>query len=104
MSELPSKDDQHTLPESKALYVDQVCNRFERAWQTGTRPRLEDYLTDVGEPVRSALLRELVLLDIDYRCLRGEDPQPADYLAAFPTLDSEWLVREMAGQAKARSE
>jgi serine/threonine-protein kinase len=104
MSNLPVKDDQHTLPESKALYVDQVCNRFERAWQTGTRPRLEDYLANVGEPARSALLRELVLLDIDYRRLRGEDPQPADYLGAFPTLDAEWLAQEMARPAKACSE
>jgi serine/threonine-protein kinase len=104
MSELPSKDDQYTLPESKALYVDQICNRFEEAWQTGSRPRMEDYLADVGDPMRSALVRELVLLDIDYRRLSGEDPQPADYLAAFTTLDSEWLAREMVAPTKARSD
>jgi WD40 repeat protein/tRNA A-37 threonylcarbamoyl transferase component Bud32 len=103
MNDLPSKNDHHTLPESRARFVDEVCTRFERAWQTGPRPRLEDYLADVGEPIRSPLLRQLVLLDFAYCRLRGESPQLADYLAAFPTLEAEWLEREMAVPAPAHS-
>jgi tRNA A-37 threonylcarbamoyl transferase component Bud32 len=96
MSAPSPHDNRHTLAESQALHIDQVCNRFEEAWQAGPRPQLADYLSEMAEPARSALLRELILLDVDYRRLAGEDPKPAEYLAAFPSLGADWLTREMA--------
>jgi WD40 repeat protein len=78
-----------------ARRIDQACNRFEHAWRDGT-PRIEDFLEGVEEPERSVLLRELVLLDIDYRRLRGQTPQAGDYSPRFPDLDSAWLAAALA--------
>jgi serine/threonine-protein kinase len=78
-------------PESEYLalewQVDAVCLRFEAAWQAGQRPDLEAYLADAQEPLRSALLRELIALDIEYRRRAGESPSLEDYRDRFPELD-----------------
>jgi tRNA A-37 threonylcarbamoyl transferase component Bud32/uncharacterized protein YjeT (DUF2065 family) len=63
--------------------VDEVCSRFEAAWQTGPRPHLEQYLQAVQHALRSALLRELLALDLAYRRKEGEKPSPAEYRARF---------------------
>jgi serine/threonine-protein kinase len=55
------------LPSTAAGRVDQVCHRFEDAWQAGQEPRLEDYLTQVPESDRPALRAELALLERHYR-------------------------------------
>jgi serine/threonine-protein kinase len=51
--------------------ADQECDRFEAAWKAGQRPRLEDHLEAVMEADRPGLLRELILLEVDYRRLAG---------------------------------
>ena len=96
MSDLwqPSRDD---LPPSARERIDKVCNRFESAWKAARsnnnpRPIIEDYLGNASEPERSALERELVALDIDYRHLEGENPGPDEYLSRFRKLDKAWLV------------
>ena len=66
------------------LRIDQVCLAFEAAWKSAAEPRVEQYLADVAEPERSALLRELLLLDVDYRHRRGEGPTPEEYRDRFP--------------------
>ena len=80
-----------SLPGALQKRVDRACDDFESAWLAGRRPKLEDYLGGLLEPERSALVRELVLLEVDYRSGAGEDPQPEDYFARFPTLDSAWI-------------
>src|SRR5262245_29758723 len=80
--------DTHPLPPlspAAARQVDQTCDRFEAAWKARPRPRLEDYLDTGGEPERSALLRQLLLLDWDYRRRAGDDPRAAAYHARFPS-------------------
>jgi hypothetical protein len=76
--------------------LDEVCDRFEAAWKAAdtpaARPRIEDYLADVPAPQRPALLRELILLETDYRRLAGDRPRPEDFLARFPELDATWLA------------
>jgi WD40 repeat protein len=74
-----------------ASLVEVVCQRFEAAWKAGQRPGIEGYLKDAQEAARSALLRELVALDIEYRCRLGERFRPGDYRHRFPDLDPEWL-------------
>jgi len=65
-----------------AEQVDETCDRFEVARKSAAatieRPRIEDYLGAIAERERGGLLSELVLLDIYYRRLHGEDPQPAE--------------------------
>jgi tetratricopeptide (TPR) repeat protein/tRNA A-37 threonylcarbamoyl transferase component Bud32 len=98
MSDAPWSGNE-SLPLTMAQRVDAVCCRFEQAWKEGRRPALEDYLADTPEPERPALLRELVPLDADYRRAHGEDPQPQDYHARFPSLDPQWLTQVLAAPA-----
>jgi serine/threonine protein kinase len=87
------------LPATEALQVERTCNRFEAAWQaagTGTPPRIEDHLGAVPEPGRAALLGELIALDVAYRRLRGEDPQPEEYRQRFPALAPALLTGALA--------
>jgi WD40 repeat protein/tRNA A-37 threonylcarbamoyl transferase component Bud32 len=89
---------------SLARRVDEVCDRFEIAWREGQQPCIEDYLGDASEPERSALLWELILLDIHYRRQRGETPQVEDYGPRFPELDADWFAEAAAAeQAEADS-
>ena len=73
MSEpMPHRDE--TLSLSAERRVDAVCVQFERALQAGQPARIEDYLRDTPEPERSALLRELLRLEVYYRIRCGESP------------------------------
>jgi WD40 repeat protein/tRNA A-37 threonylcarbamoyl transferase component Bud32 len=100
VSEAPSLQSE-PLPESVGRLVDQVCNRFEAACKAGGRPRIEDFLGDTPEPARSALLRELVVLEAYYRRARGESCPTHEYQARFPHLDPIWLAEAIAGDAQA---
>src|SRR5262245_47780093 len=85
-----------SLPAEVGLRVHEVCTRFESAWREGPRPRVEEYLGDTPEPARQALLRELVLLDVEYRRRQGQAPSPDDYGRLFPSGPPGWLARELA--------
>src|SRR4051812_37179341 len=61
------------LTPSQALRLDRACNAFEAAWRECPPPRIEDALAGWSEPGRSALLRELVHLEVYHRRARGED-------------------------------
>src|SRR5262245_50834827 len=85
-----------SLPLTVELWVYDVCNRFEAAWREGHRPRVAEFLDDAPAPGRAALLRELILLDVEYRRGQGESPCAEDYRSVFPTLPPDWLARESA--------
>lgn len=74
--------------ESLALleWVDAAADRFEKAWQSGTPPDLNDFLGDASGERRVALLRELVRIDLEYR--RKTDPSAnlEQYRLRFPEL------------------
>ena len=70
---------------SKSLQlIDEVCSRFESDWQSGQIPVVEEYLQLVQQDLRSPLLIELLLLDIDYRTQAGQFPVRSDYDTRFP--------------------
>jgi serine/threonine protein kinase len=71
--------------------VNQAGDSFEAAWRQGQRPRIEDYLDDLPEPVRAVLLLELLDLELTHRIAAGEQPTAADYQERFPELQA-WLV------------
>jgi hypothetical protein len=50
--------------ESVPKRVDQACDRFEKAWNEGQAPRIEDYLAEVPEPDRLPLFREMLALEM----------------------------------------
>lgn len=70
------------LPLDVVRRLDPVCDRFETALLA--RPRIEDFLKDVAEPDRPALLRELLRLDLDYRVRGGEVPLAEEYRQRLP--------------------
>jgi tetratricopeptide (TPR) repeat protein/serine/threonine protein kinase len=81
---------------SVQMRLEDVCKRFESAWQAAgssrTPPRIEDYFGDAAGREREALLLELMRLDVHYRLQRGERADAVDYAPRFPTEDA--LVRE----------
>ncbi len=64
--------------------VDDVCTIFERKWRGGERPRLEDLLAGSVCLDYSALLRELLAIEIELRLRAGEQPVAAEYVKRFP--------------------
>jgi serine/threonine-protein kinase len=91
MNDPPSRD---TADPSGTLVrrAERACDRFEAAWKAGQRPRVEDHLAGVPESERPALLRELILLEVDYRRLAGDRPGSDEFLARFPGLDRAWIA------------
>ena len=65
--------------------VDAYLHRFEEAWQNGGRPAIEDFLPEDG-PIRLAVLKELVQVDVERRRQAGEFMRLDDYLQRFPEL------------------
>ena len=94
MSRAPSAD-RAALPLAVQRQVDEVCRRFEAAWQAGPPPRIADYLGDAAQPGHVALLRELILTDVWYRRRDGEVPRPEDYLGQGLAPDAGWLARAL---------
>src|SRR5262249_57207081 len=54
-----------------ARRIDRVCDAFEAAWLAGVRPAIEQFLGDTPEPDRSALFRELLAVEVEYRVRGG---------------------------------
>lgn len=65
------------------LRNERACERFEDVWRGGSHPRIGDYLVETHEPGRSALLRDLLCLELAYRLEAGERPRWAEYRARF---------------------
>jgi tRNA A-37 threonylcarbamoyl transferase component Bud32 len=75
-------------PRTLAERWDRLCDRFEDDLRGGRRPRIEDYLREMPEPGRAALVRELLGLELAYRIAAGERPCADEYGARFPEFDS----------------
>jgi eukaryotic-like serine/threonine-protein kinase len=71
------------LSAAQSRRIDQICDQFEEHWLAGRRPAIDDSLGTLAEPERSALLRQLLLLDWVYRRRSGEEPTAADYQPHF---------------------
>jgi serine/threonine protein kinase len=82
---LPGGD---SLSPSLVERIDEVCDRFEAAWKSARtaeqRPRIEDYLSAAQEPDRSALMRELLSLEMAYRRRERETLVEEEYRERFP--------------------
>src|SRR5262249_28802648 len=67
-----------------ARQIDLTCDRFEAAWKAGQRPDPAEFLGAAAGPMRAALLRQLLLLDWEYRRRAADDPPADDYHTRFP--------------------
>ena len=73
------------LPVATLELIDDICAQFERDWQSGQPPTIEQALpSDCNGVERSVLLSELLLLDVDYRRRFGEIPTAEEYVERFP--------------------
>jgi hypothetical protein len=81
--------DRTELPLDVLDQIDRVCDRDEAIWRSGERPCIEDYLGEVAEAFRPALLRDLVATELEARRRRGERPSVAAYAANYPELAGE---------------
>jgi serine/threonine-protein kinase len=73
-----------TLPPELPLQLEALCTRFQADWQAGHRPRLEDFLLQVGPSARAVLLDRLLALEVAHRCRLGEQPSADDYHRRLP--------------------
>ena len=81
--------------------VEAACNDFEKAWQDGGTPKLEEALAGKPDEVLPILFRELLPLDVYYRTRAGENPAAAEYVGRFPQWQS--LIRDVfAGSRRGR--
>ena len=86
---------QEKLPIAALERIDDLCAEFENTWRRDTPPTIESMLPRATSPVeRAALLAELLVLDIDYRRRRGEQPTAQEYVDRFPG-DSETIRRAL---------
>jgi eukaryotic-like serine/threonine-protein kinase len=70
---------------SRIRRVDRLADRFEAAWRAGQSVRIEDYLAEVGEDDRSAVLRELLVVEMQLRSEQGDQWEQDEYRQRFPT-------------------
>ncbi len=74
-----------SLPAQALREIDRVCTRFEAAWKSGERPRLEEHFSSIHQAGESSVLfKELLLLELDYRARSGEQPSADEYASRFP--------------------
>jgi WD40 repeat protein/tRNA A-37 threonylcarbamoyl transferase component Bud32 len=72
------------LPTTDWTRINDVADRFERAWKTGSRPRIEDFLAEAEPGLREAFLEELLRVELELRRRAGEDPTAEEYRERFP--------------------
>ena len=69
-----------------AIWIDQLADQFEAAWQTGAAPDLAQILSGETGATRAQLLEELIRIDQAYRSLHGLPRTWDDYRTEFPEL------------------
>jgi len=82
--------------------VDELCDRFEAAWRSNVRPRLEDFLEQVDALGWDLAFRELLALEVQLLLHSGAQPRQEDYVSRFPreaTLISE-VWEEISGSGQ----
>ena len=89
------------LPADLVEEFDRIVELFEEEWHKNARPAIAQFLP-AGGPLRSAVLRELVQIDFEYRRKAGEEARCADYVALFPELATDTGLDQTLVAAKRR--
>ena len=79
-----SSDQADDFDRSLLLKVDEIGDRFETAWKSGSPPRIEDFLQQLPGDINPDLLLALIELDIHFRSQQGGAPKLVHYAARFP--------------------
>lgn len=72
--------------------IDLICDEFEMRIATGQEARIEEFLAGADEVVHPRLFKELILVELEYRRKRGEQPSWDDYCHRFDERLYEKLV------------
>ena len=72
--------------ESLLEWMDPILDDFETAWQSDVPPEIERFIEDVPDENKPALLRELVLVDLEHRWKAGDQRSIEAYIREFPGL------------------
>lgn len=80
------------LPFEVGKRIDAVCDRFETEMRLGRQVSIEEFLSEVAASDRPYLLRELITLEVDYRCRNGEVPAASEYKQRFNEIEIDWLA------------
>jgi serine/threonine protein kinase len=87
------------LPFDLLRTIDTACDAFDEAWRSGQRPEIDHFLPRVEEQARPLLLAELIRIDLERRCRRGEQLGTGEYVQRYPACRGEidsWLDEAMA--------
>ena len=87
----PHSDFSSAVTSPSWSHCEDLIKAFESAWRSGKPPKIEDYLWSEGE-IRTALLVELVHVDLEFRLKAGEAVLPESYIDAFPELANDERV------------
>ena len=94
MKSTPSFHSQSMSP-SQHLRLNKWIDQFAKAWDEGTEPKIEDFVSQAPSEDRPHLLRELIVEEIE-RLPAAEDPQTVPdlsaYLARFPAPEDQHAV------------
>lgn len=69
---------------SAAGRIDAICDRFERDWKAGAKPRIEDALARCEDEEQPAALRALLEVECELLEFAGARPDAQVYLQRFP--------------------
>src|SRR5262245_40638914 len=67
-----------------AEQIDKVCDQFEAQWDAAGAGRIEELLAAAAEPLRGALLRALLLVELELRARSGKTLSAEEYYQRFP--------------------
>jgi hypothetical protein len=83
MSEVPNWS-QESVPLELAREIDRICDTFVAELTAGHEPRIESYLGQIATEGRAALLRELIVAELEFRIAQGRPSVTESYHARFP--------------------
>jgi serine/threonine protein kinase len=73
-----------SLTDQQFFEIDELCDRFDQKLVSGNGPRIETFLVEAPEAARHSLLAELLTIEIEHRCSRGEQATADEYVSRFP--------------------
>jgi tetratricopeptide (TPR) repeat protein len=81
-----TKDHQPKSPPNPALDdpIDDQCALFDREWQDGQRPKLEEFIREAPPAAQAELLGLLLEIDLNHRVSLGELPELEKYQQQLP--------------------
>src|SRR5688500_10699745 len=64
--------------------IDNLCDRFEAAWDGNAEPSIEQFLLQAAPAAQAAAFRYLLRVELELRGRRGEVKSIAGYQSRFP--------------------